>query len=309
MLRTNILVVAFIFSISSLSIAQNVSIIPFFTFDNLILIPSKIEGKVGYLILDTGAEKLTLNKRYFNDEKNTQENLTARGFNGNVEEVLVRTTELQIEAHSWNDQRALVIDLEHLKPARDFTILGLAGIQLFDAYEILFDFKTSKLILFELDAKGNVINTSYQKNLFDITFPFKLKGHIPSIEINVGSNVLRMGLDSGSAIALIHPKFKSTLKDKLLYLKDVHLQGTDQKITSAKLWKMEGINISMLSFPPLDVAFININRFNSMLWGSKLDGILGMDFLRQFMTSINTKKKEMHIWMNANATVQIFQKN
>lgn len=301
MLRTIIFSIILFSAATNVISAQKPQLIQFFSFDNLILIPSFAEGKEGYLILDSGAEGLALNKKYFDDDQNVDENLTARGFNGRVNEVLVRKTNLRISHHLWNDLKALVIDLEHLKPAKDLPIIGLIGFQIFGDYEVLLDFKTSSLILFNLDERGNVKASNYHQTPYDVSFPFKFKGHIPSIEINIEGLTLRMGIDTGSGIHLIHPKYKSELNSHLESVKNIQLQGTDQKNKQATLWKLHNINVSMLSFPPMGVAFTNINSFNSMLWGAKLDGVLGSNFLRQFMTSINFKKKEMHIWLGSSA--------
>ncbi len=281
--------------------AQHHQVIQFFVFDNLILLPSFVEGKEGFLILDSGAEGLALNKRYFNDDQNYKDNIMAMGFNGQVEKVLSRNTQLQIKDFQWENVKALVFDLEHLKPAADFPILGLAGFQFFEDYEISLDFSTNHLILFELDKKGNVLDSNNQFSSFDFSFPIKLKGHIPSVEVKIKDTELRLGLDTGSGMSLIHPKFKSDLSSQLKPIKQVQLQATDQKIKQARLWRLEGLHISMFPCAPIHIAFVNINRFNNILSGPRIDGVLGMDFFLQFTCSINLKKKEMRVWMEASA--------
>ncbi len=304
MLRTTLIGIIIFISMITFTFAQT-SIIRFFAYDNLILLTAQIEGQEGFLILDTGAPDLILNKKYFDDKKNFSDDLQARGFNGQIEEVLVRYTDLQIGSCRWEDQDTKVIDLDHLKPSGIFPILGLAGIQLFQDYELVLDFKSSTILLFETDRQGNLIDQQYNNNTHDVSFPFKLKGHIPYLTINMNHTSLKLGLDTGSAISLIQPKFKSKLKESLVAAGQIQLLGTDQTIKQTKLWKLEDMNVSMLTFPPLQVAFTNINAFNNILSGADLDGILGTEFLSQFTTAINLKKKEVHIWINSGAAALV----
>lgn len=300
MLRTTL--IGIVFTLSAIGInAANTTVIQFFSFENLILLPAQIEGQEGFLIFDTGAPDLILNRKYFDDKKNFSDNLKARGFNGQIEEIFVRHTNLQVGRSQWNNQRAKVIDLEHLKPSKIFPILGLAGIELFRDFELVLDFKSSTIILFKTDRQGNLLDQDQYNTPHDISFPFKLKGHIPYLDINMKSTSLKLGLDTGSAISLIQPKLKSKLKENLVAAGQIQLLGTDQTIKQTKLWKLQDLNVSMLTFPPLQVTFTNINAFNNILTGADLDGILGTEFLSQFTTSINLKKKEIHVWMNSGA--------
>lgn len=304
MLRTTLIGIIIFFSTIEFTIAQT-SLIRFFAYENLILLPAQVEGQEGFLILDTGAPDLILNKKYFDDKKNFSNGLKARGFNGQIEEILARNTDLQIGSSLWSNQQAKVIDLEHLKPSKMFPILGLAGIELFRDVELVLDFRSSTIVLFETDRQGNLIGQDYNKVPHDISFPFKLKGHIPYLDINMSDASLKLGLDTGSAVSLIQPKFKSKLKESLAEAGQIQLLGTDQTIKQTKLWKLNDLNVSMLTFPPLQVAFTNISAFNNILSGADLDGVLGTEFLSQFTTSINLKKKEIHIWINSGAAALV----
>ncbi len=308
MLRNTILGILILLSLNKLVGARETVVIRFFSFENLLLIPAQIEGQNGFLILDTGAPHLILNKRYFDDKKNFQGNLTARGFNGKVAEVLNRETSLKIDQTNWGNLQAQVISLEHLKPSRNFPILGLAGIQLFIEFELVLDYKTSTLILFRLDKKGNITEPQYNGLDPDIYFPIKLKGHVPYLEVILQNYPLKLGLDTGSEITLINPKFKSKIENNISPAGDIQLLGTDQNNKQFRLWKLRNLNVSMLSFPPLNLAFININAFNNGLPGSDLDGILGSEFFCQFTTSINLKKKELRIWINSRASALLTKK-
>jgi len=305
MLRTIFLGVIITISTFGSTNAQNAGIIRFFSFENLILLPAQVEEQEGFLILDTGAPGLVLNKKYFNDKKNFSDHLTARGFNGQVQDLQVRYTDLQLDEAHWNKQKAHVIDLQHLKPSAIFPILGLAGMELFRDYEMVFDFKTSTIILFETDRQGNILAKQFSGMMQDITFPIKLKGHIPYLDIPFGNTTLKLGLDTGSEIALIHPKFRKKLKDALIANGQVSLQGTDQSVKQTKLWKLNDMNVAMLTYPPMNLAFTNIGAFNNVLSGADLDGILGTEFISQFTTSINLKKKELHIWINSGAAALV----
>jgi hypothetical protein len=304
MLRTTLIGIIIFISTITFTFAQT-SVIRFFAYENLILLSAQIEGQEGFLIFDTGAPDLILNKKYFDDKKNFSDDLQARGFNGQIEDIQVRYTDLQIGNSQWNNQRAKVIDLEHLKPSKIFPILGLAGIELFRDFELVLDFKASTIVLFETDRQGNLVGEGNKKIPHDISFPFKLKGHIPYLDITLNNTSLKLGLDTGSAVSLIQPKFRSKLKESLQAAGQIQLLGTDQTIKQTKLWKLEDLNVSMLTFPPLQVAFTNINAFNNMLSGADLDGILGTEFLSQFTTAINLKKKEVHIWMNSGAAALV----
>lgn len=257
-----------------------------------------VERKEGFLVLDTGAPSLVLNERYFNDKKNIDPHIKAADYNGSVEIAKARYTALKIGALPFENERALVIDLQHHKAARSFILLGLAGSSLFESYELVFDYEKNEILFFDLDKSGKIKDASFSGYLPEIIVPIKLKGHMPYLEITVDETTLRLGLDTGAEITLIHPKHKRRLAPHLMPNGSIRLLGVGKENAETELWKLYNVRCSFLLFKAMNVAFIDFRQFNEMLPGTSLDGILGAEFISQFLMAVNTKKKELHIWLS-----------
>lgn len=262
------------------------------------MIKAEIEGREGFLILDTGAPSLTLNAHYFKDRKNKYVNTKLVDYNGQWKSVKARKTALQIGTLQWQDERALVMDLQHMKSARAFPILGLAGARLFEQYEMVFDYFRSEILLFKLNGSGDILDPSYSGHQPDLVIPLGLKGHIPYLEITIGKTELKMGIDTGAEIALIHPRYKKELSPFLQFKTNVDILGVNKQRSRGKLWEIREVKCSFLQLSAMKVTFAELEEFNTLTSGIALDGILGTEFLRQFLTAINTQKKELHIWIS-----------
>lgn len=269
------------------------------------LIKAVVEGREGFLIFDTGAPFLILNEFYFDDKKSRSTNRTAVDYNGHLKSVKARTTSLTIGTLQRNNEHASVTDLQHLKVAQDFPLLGLAGTQLFDQYEMIFDFLRSEILLFELDRSGNIEDLSYSGNEPDIVLPLGLKGHVPYFEISVGDTKLKMGLDTGAEIALIHPKHKKALQNHLMPYGAINIIGVSKTRGHGKLSRLFNVKCSFLLFKAICVTFSDFSDFNAKVPGIELDGILGTEFLCQFLMAVNTQKKELHIWLSEKQEVLV----
>jgi hypothetical protein len=257
-----------------------------------------IEGREGFLILDTGAPFLVLNAQYFDDKKNIPTQVNSTDYNGLVKDVKARTTSCTIGTLQWKNEHANVIDLRHLKAARIFPILGLAGTRLFEQYEMIFDFLKSEILLFDLDRSGEILDPSYSGQIPEIILPLRQKGHLPYLEISIGETNLKMGLDTGAEIALIHPKHKEALGGSILKKGQIDILGVGKSKSQVSLWTLYNIKCSFLIFKAMNMVFSDFKAFNSQVSGVSLDGILGTEFMSQFLMAINTKKKELHIWLS-----------
>lgn len=287
--------------------ADGPKVIPFYTFQNTILIKAVIEEVEGYLILDTGAPSLVLNQFYFSDKKTQNVNYEVSGLNSRIEIVKARTTTLTISTLHWTNEHAITLDLQHLKPAQSFPILGLAGYKLFDEYEMVFDYQRSEILLFELDRSGSIRDASFSNHQPEIIVPLKQKGHLPYLEIVVGETSLKMGLDTGAEISLIHPKLQQLLAGHLKAEGFSQLIGVGKKRTRKSLWKLYNVKCSFLLFKAINVVFADFQYFDDLVKGPQLDGILGTEFLSQFLMAINTKKQELHIWFSNKQEVLVSQ--
>ncbi len=277
--------------------AQSYSI-PFFSIYNLILIKATVEEKEGFFILDTGAHGLIINEHHFDDGNNYDHVRSMIDFNQRFETAKARTVRINLDAFKSKACQAIVIDLQHLKIAQTCPVLGLIPLDFFKDYEIVLDFKKSTIFLFETNNIGQWVDEQSTAQAPSLVVPLKMKGHLPYLDISVGQHELKMGLDTGSELALLRPKTEALIAHHLDYLQKTTLRFVGKKKEVTALSKMYNTKCSFLVFNAFHVVTSDLGHFNNLVSGPDLDGILGNEFLCQFLMGFNLKSKELHIWLN-----------
>jgi hypothetical protein len=279
--------------------------IPFYTVGRTILLGAVIDDRQGFVVLDTGAPMLILNKKHFSGGRDLSAGQQALGINGQVEDVTSTNATLRLGNLTWKNAYAKLYDLEHLEESKDATILGLLGGNLFRNFELVFDFKEQQIHFFRLNGKGARLDPGPYQPAPDLVLPYKLKGHIPYIEARVGKISLRMGIDSGAGVALVRRNKQSQLRPFLEVGKMIRVKGVRGETTRVAAVMLNDLTIGELAYRPLRIVLTDLEHLNDLLGGTDLDGILGFDFLGQYKTAINFKKREIRIWVPLNPAYQM----
>ncbi len=258
--------------------------------DKLIVIQARVDGRVGNFILDTGVPYLMLNAKYF---KGKPVDKNFYGLNGQTGKVAIRQVGVEIEANSWKSVYAEIISMDLLERSKNLAIHGLLGMNLFRNYELSIDVQNQEITLRPLSGKS--IDQALSPDLLSTaSFSFKCKGRSPIIKAQVGQIDMKFMIDTGAEINILHEKYEEKLQDYINGSEDVRLKGLGKKIKTGVAGKLSQIKIGGYDCQPMKALFISMNHLNQNVSGPLIDGILGYEFLKQFLVTINFKKRKLY---------------
>ncbi|HQW26724.1 MAG TPA: hypothetical protein PLV75_12225, partial [Saprospiraceae bacterium] len=105
----------------------NTIYIPFTLVGQLIMVEARVDTVSGFFMLDTGSEKLVLNKQYFEAGENGRA-IAAVGNTGMVNAVIEkRVDSLQLDQLVLRDIRAHLVDLHHIELKKNTRLIGILG--------------------------------------------------------------------------------------------------------------------------------------------------------------------------------------
>lgn len=266
--------------------------IPFEVHNGLIFVQASLNGKKGTFILDSGAPYLILNSDAENITYNSSYKSEACGVGGKVK----KSGSAHIKSFDWNgitlsEGNVLSVSMSHLSNKKN--ILGLIGYCVFNDYTLTFDYKRHKVTA--------VLNTSLakEKELNDkpfTTIPFEMYMHFPVFSMEINGKIYNMALDSGAASNVLYEKYVPELKDFITSYRKGNLTGIGGK-TKAKKGHIKKLEVGSISYKRLSFIFENdmlngLNKKSTL----KIDGLLGYGFLKQYITTVDFKAKEIRIY-------------
>ncbi|NJL14198.1 MAG: hypothetical protein HC913_15100 [Microscillaceae bacterium] len=275
--------------------SQTIIEIPFRLSGSLIMVQAQVNEQSGSFIFDSGAPDLKLNTRYFQGGSAVA-NTAAGGSTGRVENLRLQS----IRRFVWpgrvlEEVKVEGFDLSHLEQVRQEKILGLIGFEVFKDYEIGLDYKESKLILYPLDAQGRRLAQRAEDFPADYWIDFRLEGHIPVFPVQIGGQTLQMGLDTGAEKNLLHIQLRSKILSHFQIQKRGVLNGNGQAAVEVFTGEIDKLEIAGHVLYRMRGALTNLDALNEA-FGTKLDGLLGFEFLSRQFTTINYRKRRMYIW-------------
>ena len=272
----------------------NYAIIPFKLAGKFIYVEASADGRTGNFIIDTGCAGIVLNSQYF---EGIEENRLIYDINGPAKAVGGRYAGLSLGTLDFPVSYAVVASLDNVEEQMPGTpVMGLIGGGLFMDYELAFDFANGELTLCRLDKNGRKRGLALPHSAPTDTFSIVLKGHLPCIEVQVGTAAFRFAIDSGAEVNVLDHKSLKKAASCLKAQREVHLTGLGRQPEPVMLGMLTGMELGGTAYLPMQTIVKDIEHFNHHLPGPQLDGILGFHFLRQYKTAINLKKKELYIW-------------
>ncbi|MCB0582926.1 MAG: retropepsin-like domain-containing protein [Phaeodactylibacter sp.] len=267
---------------------------PFRLAGRLIIVQAEIDGQKGNFILDTGAEKLVINERHFGkgwrDARSTK-----AGMLGNVAEGhSCRLINLAWQGMSFKKVKADVVDLSHLEEQKNFPILGLIGYEIVKDYELLIDFQQRQIVLTRTNETGERLD-----NLAAIappvdSLPFSLARHMAVLDGDINGHGVAFGLDSGAEYNLLNRKAGREVLSNFEAMQHAAIHDAGGRAsTELPAGRLYQLNIQNLSCSGMPTVLMNMDNLNRLLQ-SRLDGVLGAEFLATRRTIINYKKKKLY---------------
>ena len=255
--------------------------------DELILLPGQLGNVRGYFVLDTGSPSLIVNSRLINGSGARISGQSVDGGAVMLREVSI--PELTFRNRTHRDVQALALDLSHLDAYTGKNILGLLGRDWLDVQPFLFN-PHQKHVLF-LDE------LSQKEKLAETVTTFSNLEHIPVISLQFGGIHLKFGIDSGSSRSLFHGESLRKLSGVTKTVVDqIDLQGLNQEVHRTEIVAISDIRISPEADPIMaDFVVADMSSLQK-LDGADLDGLIGLDFLKRYIFSVDYQKGKMYWW-------------
>ena len=239
--------------------------IPFRLIDRLIVIEGKHKEKSGNFIIDTGSEKLLLNKVHFSNliKKNNTINKTSGILDYVDDPVEKRIQQLLFQDLIINNKRSDIIDLSHIEKSKKVKILGIIGYNILKEYEIFIDMYLNQITLTKIDKSGRKLGDQrYLEKIVD-SIDFNLKRHTIVLKGTINGKKLTFGLDSGAEFNQLNTKVSSKVLKHFYPKKRVKLYGASNKSIEVISGHLHRFKLSeTIYFGPMTTMLTNLNSMN-----------------------------------------------
>lgn len=277
-------------------INPNTIYIPFKLAGRLITVEARVDTLQGNFVLDTGAERLLLNRRFFGRPGHVSASVRAMGNTGQVLDV----DEHYIDTLHWDNLyfknvQANIMDLSHIERKKHISLIGIIGYNVFKNFEIFLDFQSMQIVLTRLDKKGyRIDSTAIWETPVD-SIDFKLAKHFIVFKGRVGESNLRFGLDSGAELNLIDRRVRRKVFDQFEIVKRVRMLGAGQNTIEVVAGSLQDVHVGQQHSDSMRTLITSLSDMN-LNFGTRLDGILGYEFLSTRRTLINYKRKKLYFF-------------
>jgi len=265
----------------------NVTVAPFEFVGGFVVVRASLNGAMGNFILDTGSPGIVLNAA----GKAGESSLEAVGVGGEMEVSKVEVAHFNWGGIERNQVEAFSLDLSHLESSIGRKLSGLIGYDLFQNYELFFDYPNQTIKVYTAGSAEELRRANPGAAL-----SFTLNGHVPVIPVNIGHKKIYLGLDSGAEANLLDQSYLKRLDKKAIqHAGTENVVGLDQQVHKAKSAIVRSTEIENESFPDLAYLFTDLSSLNSQ-FESRLDGLLGYPFFSNHAVAINYKERMVYVW-------------
>jgi len=246
-----------------------------FTFmGGLMFIQVEINGKTGWILVDTGSNgTLILNSTYF-EGKDT--GAKASGMTGAQAVQSVQVDSLKWANVELKGQIFPAMNLQMLASEPGESVLGLMGSGFLKAYQVQFNFERRQMTL----TKKNEIVSEVIGLTPTIVLPFQMIGGFPVSQATVKDNVYRFVMDTGATDNILDTSLESVISDIWKESGQVAISdagGGEGYVRRGNLSSlvvggisMNGIQMSLKKMPEFDIK-------------NQIYGILGFQFFKYFL--------------------------
>jgi len=276
-------------------IAENTVRIPFKLIDHLIVIEAEVLNRKGNFIIDTGSEKLVLNTIHFKNINSTPSYARHSGISGDIDNVKIRwLKKLLVRDFSIDNIKSDIVDLSLIEKNKKMRLYGIIGYDVLKNYEIFIDFYLKQITLSKIDEKGNKIDKLPYLEIVTDTINFKQFKHTIVLDAFVNKEKLKFGLDTGAEMNLLDKSVSKKVLKNFKTPKRTIIMGVDKKkieVLAGKLHKVKLTNNVYCGV--MRTIITNLSNMN-VAYGTKLDGVLGYEFIAMRRMIINYKKKQLY---------------
>lgn len=275
---------------------QNTLVIPIKRANNLIIIEANINGQTGNFILDTGAPGLVLNETYFRDYKNESTRQEAYGVNGPVVSFTTTVKQFEINAISYQNIKADIVDLSSIENTRGIKILGLLGTQLFNKYAIMVDLFRNVLFIHQVDKKGNILEPNIKYKNPYLKTPILLFNNVILMKVKIAEKNFWFAFDTAAETNLMDYQQPKAVLELLNPINRFTLNGVGNENLEVLYTRVKEIQIATRIFTNNRFLVTNLAKMEKG-FDVTIDGMLGYDFFTRGAFKINFVKKEFEMYI------------
>lgn len=283
-----------------------ISVVPFRLIDNTIYVWATIDGQSGYVLLDSGSPSAILNEQYFPNKRIDGEDFYSDDLTGGMENVKKTTVRLQLDKIDRRSQEAFLMDLTHIEKNKNIELLAILGYHFFGRYEMVIDYQDKMLTFFSLNRKGKRKSTYSIHTQPDEVIQAKRSRHLLYIQARVGSTNLKLGIDCGAELSIFDKRLSPDIGMYFSLTDSVNIVAMTNHTVSSKVGSMASVQIGQRTCELDEVILADLSRLNRHLV-TRLDGLLGYDFLSDRKIGLNFKRKTLAIW-ESNIELPIYAK-
>ncbi len=279
----------------SVASGVNTIYVPFSLVGQLMVVQARIDTQVGNFIVDTGAERLILNSHYFGDI-NAGREIAAIGNTGSVTLVKWQSVDsLHISQLYLLEIQAHLVDLHHIELKKNTRILGILGFNVFKKFEMMIDFQNRVIVLNRVDSYGIRLDSIPVWEIPIDSVNFTLKKHLIVVEANVNSVKLRLILDSGAELNLLHKRVNRKVLDRFTILKRINLVGVGKREVEVLAGILKDLQCGNQYCETMNTLLTNMDEINDT-FGVSSHGVLGYEFLSSRRVMINYQKQKLYFF-------------
>ncbi len=269
-------------------------IIPMKRAGRLLLIEAKVDNEIGNFVFDTGANGLVLNSTYFRNHVRS-DGANSNGITGSVGSVeQITVDKIESAELTFKKIRADMTNLGHIENRRGIKILGLIGFSMIKDFEILIDIKKNQLKLFRIDKAGNRITPGKSRFKSDHTQKISTNANILFIEGKIGGKNLNFCFDTGAETNVISSYSNKNILNTLTITRRSELSGAGSAGSDVLFGRMNDFSMGNRQINGMETIVSNLDALCEA-YGTRIDGILGFNFMEQGIFCINFTKKQFGI--------------
>ena len=273
----------------------NTIYIPFSLVGQLIMVEARVDTVTGYFMLDTGSEKLVLNKEYFSAGSNGRA-VAAVGNTGMVSAVMEKPVDsLQIDQLVVRDLDAHLVDLHHIELKKNIRMMGILGYEVYKNFEVFIDFQNRVIVLTRVNRKGMRIDTLAPFEVPYDSLPFELLHHLIVVQAKVNAVKLDMILDSGAELNLLDRKVNRRVLDKFTIIKRVNLIGVGKNEVEVLAGALNEVQCGNQYSEKMNTLLTSLDEINQS-FDVNVQGVLGYEFLKKRRVMINYQKRKLYFF-------------
>lgn len=257
---------------------------PFVESNNLMFVKGTVNGRTGYLLMDTGSSDLLLNSRYFSRDTSEE---GMQGMMSTVNGLRTRPGRAFVHELKWGnlvakDTRGQLHDCSQMETPSISPLLGVIGFEQLRNVAVSFDGKARTV---EVSASGKDVETSSPQ----ATIHFSYFLHTPILYTTIGQRTYPMLLDTGAQVNLLP---QSTSLGSHFQRLEILTKISDGSRTGKNLSPLGvvdemvvgGVHFRNMPFAIFDVPYLRGN------------GILGSPILQNRRVKIDFPQKTVSIW-------------